>query len=67
MCFVLGWQVAEPPEPWLALKTGQEAKEFLEGNLPWLQLPLDAAESLVTQRPSRSMQVWPWLDVLVGS
>lgn len=57
MCLVLGWQIAEPPEPWLALKTAHEAKEFLERHLPWLEVPLEAAESLVTQRPSRSMQV----------
>ena len=57
MLLLLGWTDSKPATTWLSLKTAEEAKSFLEANLPWLKLPLEAAEKLVKQSPSRSMSV----------
>lgn len=65
VCFVLGWQIAESPEPWLALTTAQTAKDFLKGNLPWLPLSLEAAESLGTERRWKITQVGLRLEVML--
>lgn len=57
MCLLLKWQTGARPAEWFAQKTPADAKRFLESTFPWLQIPEEAAGSLLTQRPSKSMSV----------
>ncbi|GAQ88986.1 kynurenine 3-monooxygenase [Klebsormidium nitens] len=57
MCLILKWADGARPAEWFAQKSAADAKRFLERTFPWLQIPEEAAGSLLTQRPSKSMQI----------
>ena len=52
LCLTMGWSDTCPPEEWLRLRDADEAKAFLESQIPWMKDVLrEAVEDLRAQKP----------------
>jgi hypothetical protein len=51
MCLTLGWSDTSPPKEWFDLKDAEEAKAFLESQVPWMKdVPEETIQDLREQR-----------------
>lgn len=52
LCLTMGWSDTCPPEEWLSIKDAEEAKAFLDSQIPWMKdVPKEAVEDLRAQTP----------------